>query len=162
MQTVSVWKLFWVWQDRNLERWLGEMAARGLHLERVQLCRFVFRRGAAAGVVYRVADGSASDETNAVLARGGWQRVDCSSGWVYWRQAASRLQDGWDARLSKTQRYWRALVMLCCCVVPLMALGVRAHGPAIVHVALLFWAYATTRLVLRLRGVRIGAEGVAP
>ncbi|TFW10815.1 DUF2812 domain-containing protein [Massilia arenosa] len=162
METVSVWQLFWVWQDRSLERWLGEMAARGLHLERVQLCRFVFRRGPAADVVYRVADGSAADQTNAVLARGGWLRVDCSSGWVYWRQSASRLQDGWDARLSKTQRYWRALVMLCCCVVPLLALGLRARGPVIVYVALVLWAYAVTRLVLRLRDLDIDAPAVAP
>ena len=41
----TIRKLFWVWDFDQEEKWLNEMAAKGLRLVAVGFCRYVFEEG---------------------------------------------------------------------------------------------------------------------
>ncbi len=52
--THTIYKVFWAWEHEKEEAWLNEMSAKGMHLEGVSFCRYVFREGEPGEYTYRL------------------------------------------------------------------------------------------------------------
>jgi hypothetical protein len=93
-----VWKIRWFWDDADhtIERWLGQMARQGWHLQRVSWMRtvFVFERGQPADVAYRIDFRLTRADPHylQLFQDAGWERVDEALGWQFWRAPADRVR----------------------------------------------------------------------
>ena len=50
----TICKWFWTWDFEKEEKWLNEMATKGLHLCEIGYCRYVFEEGIPGEYIYRL------------------------------------------------------------------------------------------------------------
>lgn len=167
-QLVSKFKFVWDDNDHVLERWLEDMARQGLHLQRVDClrCRFVFRRGAPADMIYRLdfQMTRVTPDQIQLFADAGWDRVDASTGWQFWRapSRAGRTPEIFTDTPSRIAKYQRLLWLFAICYglyfFTLIDKGARAWDTplkiALNIVVMATVVYSTARLLMRIRKLR--------
>jgi hypothetical protein len=165
---VRKFKFFWDDADHALERWLEQMARQGLHLQSVGLlrCIFTFRRGAPAEMTYRLDFqlSRAAPDYVQLFVDAGWEHVDQSLGWQFWRapSSAGRTPEIFTDTESRIRKYQRLLWLFALAWLPLPVM-LAIKGWAILDTPkdiLLLLAimggmvYAMVRLVRRIRRLR--------
>lgn len=104
-------KLFFVWQEREEEKWLRSMAAQGWHLRKVGFCTYDFEKGQAEDIVYRLYShpkGEADLQSCIALFEDmGWEWVDRLLSWQYFRKPHE--EGKMDEILSDNESKWEAL-----------------------------------------------------
>jgi hypothetical protein len=106
---------FWPWQDNREETWLGEMAARGLHLQKVgYFGRYTFIQGTPSPVAYRldfVTNTRKTPDYFQLFRDAGWEHAGEMGGWQYWRKeyVDGKAPEIFTDNASKVQKYQRLL-----------------------------------------------------
>ncbi|QNA90004.1 DUF2812 domain-containing protein [Massilia sp. Dwa41.01b] len=167
-QLVSKFKYFWDDDDYLIERWLEDMARQGLHLQGVDSLRtrFVFQRGEPMEMTYRLdfQMNTVSPDYLQLFADAGWERVDTSFGWQFWRAPAQagRTREIFTDTESRIAKYQRLLGLFGICYglyfITMVNKGARAWDTlfeiALNLVMMAVGVYATVRLVVRIRKLR--------
>lgn len=126
---VRKFKLWFVWQDEQLQRWLQQQAAQGLHLRSTNvLCLHTFVRGAPADMVYRWDAGDQRKDPHymQLFQDAGWEHVASTVGWHCWRKArlAGQVNEIFTDSADKIRKYQRVMVpMLVILAVQLLTLA---------------------------------------
>jgi hypothetical protein len=170
MSTQVVRKFRWFWDDADhtMERWLQDMARQGLHLKRVSCIRtvFVFERGEPRDVAYRVDFllSRKSPEYVQLFNDAGWEHVDESLGWQYWRapMVDGRAPEIFTDVESQITKYKRLLYLFGICSLPVLLIvadrrfwnGEKPRSFVIVVITVSVTIYAVIRLVRRIRKLR--------
>ena len=84
---------FWAWQDHREEEWLGNMSAKGWHLESFFLPGvYFFRKGEPKQYVYRLDIQTAPMKDRPVYLQlfhdAGWEHLGSMAAWEYFRKEA--------------------------------------------------------------------------
>ncbi len=118
----AVHKLFWAWDFEKEEKWLNEMAAKGLLLTDVGFCRYVFQEGTPGEYQYHLEwlrHFPSHPESRAYIQfieETGAEHVGSFKKWVYLRKKASEgafnLFSGLDSRIAHFQRVTRLIALL--------------------------------------------------
>jgi hypothetical protein len=120
MNTIRKSRIFLPWQDEDEEEWLNEMAAKGLHLQRVNFpCFYYFIEGEPSTYVYRL-DFKSSPKTDMneylqLFADAGWEHVgQFFNGWQYFRKAVApgETAEIYSDAESKMAKYNRLMLFL--------------------------------------------------
>lgn len=168
-QFVSKFKFVWDDADHTLEPWLEEMARQGLHLHKVDCmrCRFVFKRGEPAKMTYRLdfQVGRAAPDYLQLFFDAGWERVDQSFGWQFWRAPtrAGRTPEIFTDTASRIRKYQR-LLWLFALVWVFALVQVARRGTdrlwdtpvnlVLTLIVVVLLIYPVVRLVRRIRALR--------
>jgi len=167
-QLVSKFKFVWDDNDQVLERWLEDMAREGLHLQRVDCLRsrFVFQRGEPAEITYRLdfQMNKVSPDYLQLFADAGWERIDDSFGWQFWRALphAGRTPEIFTDTASRIGKYQRLLGLFALCYgaffFTLLQKGERGWDTPfeiVLNTVLIVAAvFSTARTLLRIRKLR--------
>ena len=167
-QRVTTFKFFWDDADHALEHWLQEKARQGLHLQGVGLMRtlFVFRRGEPAEMTYRLdfQAGRAPADYLQLFSDAGWEHVDQSIGWQFWRAAprAGGTPEIFTDTESRIQKYQRLLWLfahawtlgIAMLLISGKDLWETPTDVLLMLTAVALTVYAVVRLVLRIRRLR--------
>lgn len=178
--TRKAFRWFWAWNDDKEERWLGEMARAGWHLQSYSILFYTFVKGAPEDVVYRmdypsvgVGGGLGLQEYLGIFRDAGWEHVLECFGWHYFRTRADAEQapeifTDPESRIAKYQRL-AALTGLMVCVMVATAgglpPGVRPEHPGAATVTdtavlcvhygfTILLAAVTIRLLLHVHSLR--------
>lgn len=52
--TITRWRVFWLWQFEEEEKWLNEMSGQGWQLQHVGFCNYTFKKGEPGEYIYRL------------------------------------------------------------------------------------------------------------
>lgn len=117
-----VYKLFWAWDFEQEEKWLNEMAAKGLLLTDVGVCRYVFQEGAPGEYQYHLEwlqHFPSHPESRAYIQfveETGAEHVGSFKKWVYFRKKAAEgafsLFSDLDSRITHFRRITRLIGFL--------------------------------------------------
>jgi hypothetical protein len=168
VQLVRKFKWFWDDNDHKMERWLQDMARQGLHLVGVSCVRtvFIFEKGEPRDIAYRVDFllWRKDPEYVQLFNDAGWEHVDESLGWQYWRAplVAGRVPEIFTDAESQIRKYKRLLYLFALCWLPMFFTVrdprfLRGEKPVTLTLAafaLVVTAYAVIRLVIRIRKLR--------
>lgn len=170
----KVFKVFWAWQDDQEEKWLGEMARSGMHLQAVMPFVYAFSRGKPEDYVYRLDYKNTLDkdypEYQAIFRDSGWELVAVMSNWHYYRIRPDNdvVPEIYNDNLSKSIKYQRLLgiflplfVVITLIVPPSMLNNSRPYPGwwwdvvTIIGLAIkLFFIYAIIRIAGKLNQLR--------
>jgi hypothetical protein len=172
--TVRRFRWFWLWQDREEERWLGRKSVEeGLHL--VSVAPFgIYRFEASAPVVYtyrmdyRRLNGREREVYLRLFSDAGWEHVGELAGWHYFRKASGQgasdeLFTDRDSMIQKCRR-----VLGVCCFLGFLSLmnltrvmagsGGRLWRPSVLGpiwgVILALLLFACVKLAIRIRQIQ--------
>lgn len=130
-----VHKVFWAWDFEKEEKWLNEMAAKGLLLTDVGFCRYVFQEGKPGEYQYHLEwlehfpNHPESLAYIQFLEETGAEHVGSFKKWVYFRKKASEgafnLFSDLDSRLQHFKRVTRLIGVL--------------FVPIIIYLSMLVW-----------------------
>lgn len=118
MQTQTIFKLFWLWEDEKEEAWLRAMANQGWHLKKIKLVnRYVFESGPARDVVYRLDWQITNRDRKGYLQLfqdAGWEYVEANGNWQYFRRESSdgSAPEIFSDNASKTKKYQSILMLI--------------------------------------------------
>lgn len=115
-------KLFFAWDFEKEEKWLNEMSAKGLNLDGVGLCKYIFEEGTPGEYIYRLellkkwSTHAESEQYIRFLEDTGVEHVGSVTRWVYFRKKASDgefdLFSDIDSRIKHLKRLTSLLGML--------------------------------------------------
>ena len=110
-------KLFFIWEYEKEEKWLNEMAAKGLLLTDVGLCRYVFEEGTPGAYQYRLqmlpnsVNHPESRKFIEFVEETGAEHVGTFKNWVYFRRPASDapfdIYSDLDNKIKHMERIYR-------------------------------------------------------
>lgn len=104
-------KCYFVWQEREEEKWLKEMAAKGWHLRKVAFCTYDFEKGDPKNITYRLYSHPKGESDLhsciSLFEDMGWEWVDRLLSWQYFRKPHE--EGKLDEILSDAQSKWEAL-----------------------------------------------------
>lgn len=132
----NIHKLFWAWEFEKEEKWLNEMAAKGLHLTDIGFCRYTFEEGTPGEYQYRLElldhfpNHPESVQYIRFMEETGAEQIGSLMRWVYFRKRAEtgsfELFSDIDSRIKHLQR-------VNCLMIPLlvMELAVGADNLAL-------------------------------
>lgn len=168
MNTVRKSRIFLAWQDDREEAWLNEMAAQGLHLQRVVFpCFYHFVEDEPSSYVYRL-DFKSSPKTDMddylqLFADAGWEHVgQFFNGWQYFRKAiapgeTAEIYSDAESKIAKYNRLMMFLVpfvpMLFFSLISVSASGMR-FVQALDVVLLVIYVVAFLRLLQRVKELK--------
>lgn len=115
---VHKFKFCAIWSDDEIEKWLQEMAAQGLHLRSVNIFnRYSFIRGTPAQVSYCldfVPNLNRDGDYYGLFLDAGWEHVIEFTGWQYWRKTFTNGQAPhiFTDVESKIKKFKRALALI--------------------------------------------------
>jgi len=170
---VRRFRLFFVWQDEDEERWLSEMASEeGLHLASVSWPGFyTFLRDQPRRDVYRLDYPSVSGREWADYLRSlqdaGWEYVGQMANWRYFRHAAAEGEtpELYADAAAKEAKYKRVLALYVV-LMPAWILVLTSsiwHGSEpvlrgvlrlVIFALMMLWVYAAARLIGRVNALR--------
>jgi len=88
-------KWFMAWQDQQEEAWLEEMSKQGLHFQKVNhFGIYTFEEGVPVDYAYRLdyqTEINDEEQYFQIFQDLGWQHIDTTNGWRYFRQ---EIKDG--------------------------------------------------------------------
>ncbi len=170
-------RVFFAWQDEDEERWLRSKARdEGLHLvSYTPPCVYRFRRGERADYAYRLDFRTTRRQDKAdylqLFADAGWEHVGEMGSWHYFRRPVTggEAPEIFTDPESKAQKYGRVLALLVVFFVPWIvilnsSLWERYTHPGLAvlrflcFLGMLFWIYATLRLMMRVIQLRKQAK----
>ncbi|MDZ4133364.1 MAG: DUF2812 domain-containing protein [Dethiobacteria bacterium] len=115
----AVYKIFFIWEHEKEENWLNEMSAKGLQLDNVGFCRYVFKDAEPASYNYRIEllnnlpSHAKSIAYIRFLEETGVEHIGSYFRWVYFRK---KTADGpfniYSDLQSKITHYRRILYLL--------------------------------------------------
>jgi hypothetical protein len=115
LKTRTVWKLFFVWQVEEEERWLEQMARQGWRLLHGAV-RYTFFQAPPAEVRYaldfRHTSPAELNEFQALCRDAGWECVYRFGSWFYYRTSLMTAPDIYTDTNSLMERDRRVLAML--------------------------------------------------
>lgn len=130
-----IYKVFWAWDFEKEEKWLNEMAAKGLMLTDVGVCRYVFQEGIPGEYQYHLEwlqHMPSHPESVAYIQfieETGAEHVGSFKKWVYFRRKASEgafnLFSDLDSRINHFRRITRLTGVL--------------FLPVVVYLSMLIW-----------------------
>lgn len=88
-------KLFFAWDFEKQEKWLNEMSAKGLNLDGVGFCKYIFEEGMPGEYIYRLEllekgpTHAESEQYIRFLEDTGVEYVGSITRWVYFRKKAA-------------------------------------------------------------------------
>lgn len=159
------WRIFFVWQDEQEQRWLEEMARQGWHLVKGGI-RFVFRKGAPAEVRYRLdyrrRFPEGKGEYVSLFQDGGWEYICEFKNWHYFRSPASanapEIYTDAESRIEMYSQIRRVLAaVLICNTVVIGNVAIRGRSEWIkllILVVICLLAYGVYRLGARMKQLR--------
>lgn len=117
-----VYKVFWAWDFEKEEKWLNEMAAKGMLLTDVGFCRYVFQEGTPGEYQYHLEwleNFPGHPESIAYIQfveETGAEHVGSFKKWVYFRkrttEGAFNLFSDLDSRITHFRRVTRLVGLL--------------------------------------------------
>lgn len=121
-------RLFFVWDFEKEERWLNEMASKGMNLQGVSICSYVFEEGTPGEYQYHVEwlkyrpSHLESVAYIRFLEETGVEHIGSLMNWVYFRKkradGAFDLSSDLDARIDHFKRIsWLLWVLLPCVLI---------------------------------------------
>ncbi|MCD2517625.1 DUF2812 domain-containing protein [Massilia sp. G4R7] len=172
--TIRKFKFFFAHQDEEQEAWLRSMARQGLHLADVDpFCRWTFRRGAPADIVYRVDFSQANEDASyrQLMQDAGWTLAATTVGWQYWATKAvdGRAPELFTDNASKARKFKQLLSVLVCTSLPLFIMIVTSNKqqlaqqlstPSLIALGVILSAYflimpySVLRLLVRVRELK--------
>lgn len=118
----TVHKVYWVWQYEKEEKWINEMAEKGLNLISVGFCRYEFEEGTPGEYSYhleylkKLPSNPKSIAYIHFLEDTGVEHVGTFKKWAYFRKKASEgkfdLFSDIDSQLSHLKRIHKLLLFL--------------------------------------------------
>lgn len=90
-----IYKLFFAWNFEKEEKWLNEMSAKGLNLDGVGFCKYIFEEGTPGEYIYRLEllekgpTHAESEQYIRFLEDTGVEYVGSVTRWVYFRKKAA-------------------------------------------------------------------------
>ena len=174
-EIVTGYHWFWAWEDEKEENWLGEMSARGWHLESLGFPGiYHFKCGEPRPFVYRMDFNSPRlnnrEEYFRLFSDSGWEYIGKQGGWKYFRKEKNpgETSEIFTDRDSKADKYRRLLAYLAC-LLPLMILLLTRSGNDNFHLAgwwevikgvsfalYIIYIYALVKIWLRIRQLKKG------
>ena len=118
VETKTVHRVIFAWEDDKEERWLEEMAISGWHLTGAVPFTWYFQKGEPARMVYRLDYKLTLDkdyqEYRQIFADAGWELVCVMSNWHYYRilPENDKVPEIYNDNHSRAVKYQRLLVML--------------------------------------------------
>lgn len=116
---VHIRRWFWAWQDEAEERWLEDMARKGLYFENVtKFGLYTFKKGQPGDFVYRLDyQGKEKKDLGDYLQLfhdAGWEYVGDINGWQYFRKprVTGGTNEIFTDNRSKIEKYQRYMLML--------------------------------------------------
>ncbi|QAA30610.1 DUF2812 domain-containing protein [Clostridium manihotivorum] len=89
---IRKFKLFFIWQHEDEEKWLREMSLNGYELVSARVCRFKFRVCEPKDVVYKLdyrrLKKYDKDNYLDIFEESGWQFVTTCMNWIYFKSEA--------------------------------------------------------------------------
>lgn len=159
------WRLFFVWQDDQEERWLEEMARQGWHLVKGGI-RFVFEKGEPAEVRYRMdyrrQFPGGKGEYISLYKDSGWEYLCEFKSWHYFRSPAAanapEIYTDPESRIEMYRQLQRVLVVVLICNVVIIG-NISARGRSgivqgLVFTVICLLAYGVWRLGARMKKLR--------
>ena len=171
METKTLFKWFWPWEDQKEEIWLREMAQQGWHLAQLAIPgQYTFVEGLPMDMVYRLDFINAKekkDESYWQLFRdAGWKHVGEMGGWQYFRKLArpGESMEIFSDNHSKIAKYRRVLGYLLFFLLVLLSLVITSSYPApstarmvisvLMGLLVLVYAYVTIRIMWRINQLK--------
>lgn len=115
-------KVYFIWEFEEEEKWLNEMAAKGLHLTDVGLCRYVFEEGEPGAYRHRLEmlehwpNHPESRKYIEFMEETGAEYVGSLKNWVYFRKRREEgpfdLYSDIDSRIKHMTRIYKLLRLL--------------------------------------------------
>lgn len=115
-----IYKLFWVWEFEKEEKWLNEMSAKGLHLDGVGFCKYIFEEGTPGDYQFKLeylrrsASHPESVQYIHFLEDTGAEHIGNILKWAYFRKKSSEgvfdLYSDNESRISHLKRINRMLL----------------------------------------------------
>ncbi len=121
-------KLFFAWDYDKEENWLNEMAAKGMHLTGVGLCKYVFEEGEPGAYQYHLEwlkNWPAHPESISYirfLENMGVEHVGCFKKWLYLRQR-THSDIPFAPQLDEQISHLKRLLCLIAVLVPVLLFG---------------------------------------
>ena len=110
-------KVFFIWEYEKEEKWLNEMAAKGLHLTDAGLFRYVFEDGTPGAYQYRLEmlpqnpDHPESRKYIEFMEESGAEHIATMKHWVYFRRAVTdtpfEIYSDLDNKIKHMQNVYR-------------------------------------------------------
>lgn len=143
-------KVFFIWEYEKEEKWINEMAAKGLLLTDVGFCRYVFEEGTPGAYQYSLemlpnaVNHPESRKYMEFLEETGAEHVGTMKRWVYFRKSGSdapfELYSDLDSKIKHMQNIYRLSGILAgICVVSgctNLSMGINLDSPANIGVAI--------------------------
>ena len=166
--TVRKYKLFWMWQDREEENWLREMAKQGFHLASLVFSGvYEFARGEPRDDVYRLdytaVDKEEFDDYIEIFRESDWEYIDGGFGWYYFRKPAdsespNEIYTDPESKIKKYQRMFYALVVFPIVLTFFLPQIAKSDSIPLINVlliaVLLFFVYAIGNILNRIRQLK--------
>lgn len=117
VETKTVHRLIFAWEDEKEERWLEEMSALGWHLTSALPFTWNFQKGEPIKMVYRLDYKLSLDkdyqEYRQIFSDAGWELVCTLSNWHYYRilPENDKIPEIYNDNRSKAVKYQRLLVL---------------------------------------------------
>lgn len=167
-------KVFFIWEYEKEEKWLNEMAAKGLLLTDIGFCRYVFEEGTPGAYQYRLemlpnaVNHPESRKYIEFLEETGAEHVGTMKRWVYFRRRISdapfELYSDLDSKIKHMQSIYRlAGILTGICIVAGVVnlnIGISTDSAANLGVAVpcllfgLFIAFGAGRMTKPLKKLK--------
>lgn len=118
VETKTVRRVIFAWEDDKEERWLEEMSASGWHLTGVAPFTWYFQKGKPTQLVYRLDYKLTLDkdyeEYKQIFADSGWELVCIMANWHYYRilPENDKVPEIYSDNRSRAAKYQRLLAFL--------------------------------------------------
>lgn len=116
---IKIKKWFWAWQDEKEEKFLEEMAEKGLRLESVQLGSYMFSEVSPEKVRYQLdfkgLGGMKEGEYLQIYEDAGWECIDSLGSWYYFRKHYDEETPDisiFNDNKSRLEKYRRIIIFL--------------------------------------------------
>jgi len=117
VETKTVHRVIFAWEDEKEERWLEEMSMQGWHLTGTIPYTYYFQKGESKKMVYRLDYKLTLDkdyqEYRQIFTDAGWELVCVMSNWHYYRilPENDKVPEIYSDNRSKAAKYQRLLVL---------------------------------------------------
>ena len=147
----KVFKLFFVWQDKQEEKWLREMAQKGWLLKSYNVFYYNFVKSEPKDYIYKLDYKSSSDkdmdEYLKIFDDMGWEHVEQYLGWHYFRSEADnvKIPDIYSDKTSEIHKYKGLLKVLSTILVGISIIAIsvvyNSIYDGVTYMKILRWVY---------------------
>lgn len=124
MKYKTVFKVFFVWQEKKEGQWLRKMSNDGWHLDRVGFLHYRFKKGEPKDTIYqfdfKLVRRKELGDYITIFEDAGWEYVSRCGNWYYFRTEAKEglIPEIYTDNASKLKKYKLLLVLLTVIAIP--------------------------------------------